>query len=318
MRIHLDNVNLGSATGPNTFATRLARRLLESGHDLPSKGQDADVSLVFIEPSGVPLAKTVVQRLDGIWFKPDEFKTKNVCIVELYRKADAIVFQSQFDRDFIEHHWGLNDERQRQAPIIGNGIELHPVKELTIPKLIEMRGTYEQVYVCSSNWHPQKRLRDNFRLFERFRKQQPNSCLIILGANPDFRATGPNVFYAGSVPPEVYMEIYSAANWMIHLAWADHCPNVVVEALSQGTPVICSEYGGTKELIGFGSYGHVLKEKYSHNYELYDYDNPPELDVTQCTFLPTRDQLMYEGIPNIDIKFCADQYVKLFESLVRR
>ncbi len=288
------------------------------GHVCQLDGKEADVSLVFIEPTGVQLAPRVVQRLDGIWFKPDEFKTKNVGIKALYDKADAIVFQSQFDRGFIEHHWGSNDERQRPCNVISNGIQLEPVREITIPKLDEMRRTYDQIFVCSSNWHAQKRLEANVRLFEHLRKQTPNSCLIIMGDHPDYRATGMNVFYTGPVGPDVYMQIYSVANWMLHLAWADHCPNVVVEALSQGTPVVCSEYGGTKELIGFGAYGHVLKEKDSHLYGLFDYDHPPEIDVTQCTFLPTRQQLDYGGIPNIDIKVCAQEYIKLFESLIGR
>jgi glycosyltransferase involved in cell wall biosynthesis len=55
-------------------------------------------------------------------------------------------------------------------------------------------------------------------------------------------------------------KVFAVADWMIHLAWADHCPNVVVEALSQGTPIICGEVGGTKEMIAHGAYGVVLKD----------------------------------------------------------
>ena len=317
MKVHFDNVDLNAMTGPNTFGNRLARRLFETGHEVLHEGTQADVSLVFIEPTGRPLAKKVVQRLDGIWFKPTEYETKNRGIKALYEKADAVVFQSMFDMSMVDRWWGVTD-RQKRYEIIGNGVDLTPVKELTIPKLVEMRATYDQIYVCSSNWHAQKRLSTNVRLFEHLRQQHPNSCLIILGNHPDYRATGPNVFYAGSVGPDVYMQIYSAANWMLHLAWADHCPNVVVEALAQGTPVVCSEVGGTKELIGHGAYGVVIKEPTPYNFELADYDNPPEVDVTQVTFLPTRQDLDYSGIANIDIGHVTAQYVKLFESLARQ
>jgi hypothetical protein len=54
MKIHLDNVNVSAKTGPNTFAKRLAKAFFESGHEvILNSGKDADVSIVFIEPSGL-------------------------------------------------------------------------------------------------------------------------------------------------------------------------------------------------------------------------------------------------------------------------
>ena len=328
MKIHFDNVifsGSGSQTGPNTFANRLAKKLFELGHEVVFERQDAPISLVFIEPSGAPLAPKVVQRLDGIWSKPNEFENRNVSIKALYHKADAVVWQSKFDRNMTLRHWGFpaGSERFRGCVlepmpdrVIGNGIEINPVKEITIPKLLEMRATYDQIYVCSSNWHPQKRLETNVKLFEHLRKQHPNSCLIIMGDHPDYRATGANVFYTGPVGPDVYMQVYSIANWMLHCAWSDHCPNVVCEALSQGCPVVCSEVGGTKELIG--GYGVVLKEVEPYDYELYDYDHPPFINVEQVSDLPTRQELDYTGIADlIDINVIVKQYVERFEKVCK-
>lgn len=309
MRVHFDNVDFNAPTGPNTFAARLARKLFENGHEVLGDAAGADVSLVFIEPTGRPLAPRVVQRLDGIWFKPEDFQTKNVGIRKLYERADAIVWQSLFDRRMTLTHFGF--PRARRCEVIHNGIDLTPVKAITIPKLAEMRAAYDKIYVCSSNWHPQKRLGANIKLFNRLRQKHPNSCLIVLGNHPDVRLASPHIFFSGSVSPEVYLQIYAAANWMLHLAWADHCPNVVIEALSQGTPVACSEVGGTKELVG--SYGVVLKEA-PYNYELADYDNPPDIDVTQIDDLPDRQQLEH-ATADIDINNVAKRYVQLFEEV---
>lgn len=314
MKLHLDNVNR-PGTGPGTFAQRLVTQLRSDGHQVVFSAEDAPVSLVFIEPSGARLAPRVVQRLDGVWFKPDEFETKNRAIKALYAKADAIVFQSEFDRSMVERWWG---PMQRPDVVIGNGIDLHRVSELTIPALVSMRSQYDRVYVCSSNWHAQKRLGANIRLFHRLRALEPNSCLVVMGDRPDVLVADPHVFYTGPVGPDVYLQFFSAADWMLHLAWADHCPNVVVEALSQGTPVVCSEVGGTKELIGHGAYGLVLKEREPYDFGLFDYDHPPEVDVDQVTFLPTRHELDYSGIPSIDIKDVTARYVSLFEQLAAR
>lgn len=310
MKVHFDNV-AAFKTGPGTFANRLAVALFNAGHEVVDSGPQADISLVFIERTGQPLAKKVVQRLDGVWFKPSEFHTKNVKIKALYEQADAVVFQSVFDRRFVEKWWNPH----RHPTIIRNGVDTTPVSELTIPALIQMRAEYDKIYVCSSNWHAQKRLEANVRLYERLRLTNPKSCLVVLGNHPDYRATGPHIFYAGSVGPEVYNQVYSAANWMLHLAWADHCPNVVVEALAQGTPVVCSEVGGTRELVG--GYGLVLKEE-PYDFELADYDNPPVLDLSQVGDLPDRRQLDYNTIAGIDINRVTQRYIGLFEDLLKQ
>jgi len=309
MKVHFDNVNWKSISGPNTFAGRLARKLFEMGHEVCSTANGADISLVFIERSGAPLARKVVQRLDGIWFKPSEYETKNVGIKSLYHSADAVIWQSDFDKNMTTKWW----QQPKFGIVIRNGIDTTPVKELKIPALEKMVQDYERIYVCSANWHPQKRLGANIRLFEKLRKKRPSSCLIVMGSNPDAIVASPHVFYSGPVSSEVYMQVFAAASWMIHLAWADHCPNVVVEALSQGTPVVCSEVGGTKELIG--EYGIVLKDQ-PYNYELCDYDNPPSIDIDQIEDLPDRKELDYGSIPNIDIEHCAKNYIDIFHKVI--
>jgi glycosyltransferase involved in cell wall biosynthesis len=277
---------MNSTSGPNSFAKRLAMGLIESGHEVELyDGRNADVSIIFIEPSGNPLAKKVVQRLDGIWFSPSEFETKNSKIKSLYQRADGVIWQSEFDKGMITNWWG----NPKSGTVIRNGINTPEIKKFQIPALEQIRQQYEMLFVCSANWHPQKRLMTNVNLYKHLRSFYSSAALIVLGSNPT-KVADPHIFYAGSQPHEVCLEIFSASNWMLHTAWLDHCPNTVVEALSQGTPVICSEHGGTKELVQ--GYGIVLKENSKYNFELTDYDNPPILDVTQITEkLPVKDKL---------------------------
>ena len=308
MKVHLDNVNLDSNSGPNSFGKRLAMGLLESGHDIELyDGRNADVSLVFIEPSGRPLAKKVVQRLDGIWFSPGEFEEKNVNIKSLYHKADAVIWQSEFDRGMTTKWWG----QPKKGSVIRNGINAEPISKFTIPALEQIRQQYEMLFVCSANWHPQKRLSNNIKLYKHLRSFYRSAALIVMGSNPT-QVADPHIFYTGPQPHEVCLEVFSASNWMLHLAWLDHCPNTVVESLSQGTPVICSEQGGTKELVQ--EYGIVLKEKNQYNFELANYDNPPDIDVTQISKLPEKLQL--GNSHNVSMEFCLSSYLDFFKLLV--
>jgi len=286
MKIHLDNVNMSSNSGPNSFGKRLAMGLIESGHEVELyDGRNADVSIVFIEPSGRPLAKKVIQRLDGIWFSPEEFETKNSSIKKLYQSADGVIWQSEFDKGMTTKWWG----NPKNGSIIRNGINAPEIKKFQIPALEQIRQQYEMLFVCSANWHPQKRLMKNIELYKHLRSFYSSAALIVLGSNPT-KVADPHIFYAGSQPHDVCLEIFSASNWMLHLAWLDHCPNTVVEALSQGTPVICSEHGGTKELVQ--GYGVILKEESDYNFELTNYDNPPKINVTQIKQkLPQKNEL---------------------------
>jgi glycosyltransferase involved in cell wall biosynthesis len=305
MKLHLDNVNFSSRTGPHTFGQRLAKKLIETGHDVVlDDGSDADASIVFIEPSGRPLAKKVVQRLDGIWFKPQQFKTLNVKIKALYEKADGVIFQSSFDFYMVSHYWGENPNWK----VVRNGIDAPHVKVSNID-LLGLRDQFKTIFVCSANWHPQKRLRANIEFFLEQLKQEPNSCLIVMGSNPDVHVAHPKIFYTGSIPHELCLEVYRIADWMIHLAWLDHCPNVVVEALSQETPVICSFYGGTSELIG--DFGLVVPEQTPYGFDLVDYDRPPEINVSSIV-LPERSTLG----KHIDISM--DSVVRSYIELIER
>lgn len=307
MKIHLDNVNLNSSSGPNSFAKRLSKGLIESGHEVELyDGRSSDISVVFIEPSGRPLAKKVVQRLDGIWFSPEEFETKNSNIKNLYQNSDGVIWQSEFDKEMVTKWWG----NHQNGVIIRNGIDLNPVKKFTIPALEQIRNQYEMVFVCSANWHPQKRLLENINLYKHLRKFYKSAALIVMGSNP-VQVADNHIFYTGPQPHEVCLEVFSCSNWMIHLAWLDHCPNTVVEALSQGTPVICSEQGGTKELVK--EFGVILKESKSYNYELTNYDNPPPMNYANLKRLPEKNELGKHF--DISIQRTLEDYLTFLKSL---
>lgn len=311
MKIHFDNVNFSSTSGPNSFGYRLATCLRSKGHDIIlGDGHEADVSLVFIEPSGNYLARKRVQRLDGIWFAPDEFKSKNDRIKSLYKNADHVIWQSEFDKQMTTRWWNV----PKRGSVIKNGIgksfktDSHVHEQLKV-----LKERYEKVFVCSANWHPQKRLDSNVEFFKHIRQFYKTACLIVMGNNPTVRNV-PDVYVIGSQTHDVCMQIFQSSDWMIHLAWLDHCPNTVVEALSCGTPVVCPSDGGTKELVG--KYGVILSENKPYDFELAYYDSPPNLDVTQWSGpLPEKESLGEP--PDLSIENSAQLYLDVFSDLLK-
>ena len=265
MKIHFSNVNFSSSTGPNTFAIRLADILSQRGHQIVDQNELYDIFLCFIEPASIPrINSRIIHRLDGIWFKPEEFHKNNQGIKWIFDKAHSVIWQSNFDKKMTDIHWG-----SKHGSVIHNGIDLKNV-DITNLELKALRTRFNRIFVSSASWHLQKRLKENIEFYIKNRNE--GDALLVLGNNPDYIISGYNIFYLGHCSHEICLQIYSLADWMIHLAWLDHCPNVVVEALSQNCPVICTNSGGTHEIVR--NNGIILNEDEIYNFTLLDYDSP--------------------------------------------
>lgn len=326
MRVYFDGVNFESRTGPNSFALRLAHQLCLMGH-LLADPDDYDVALAFIEPTArLRRDRPFVLRVDGFWMKPQQHMAgMNVGIARACREAAQVVWQSRFDQA-MGRRW-LHD---REGVVIPNGVPLQE-RRCDSPGLQALRRDHGEVFVCSANWHPQKRLGANVEFFRRVRKERGRSCLVVLGSNPDLdliRNRGDErIFYMGSVSHAQCMEVYSIADWMLHLAWLDHCPNTVVEALSVGTPVVCSSDGGTSELLTEPidvdpcrcgrQRGLVVREQRPHALELVDYDAPPSLDLSRVdsSFAGNVDRWPPFAVSDLDIVTCARRYAAVLEQV---
>lgn len=303
MKIHFSNVNFGSSSGPNTFASRLANQFTIKGHDIVEDfNEHYDVFLCFIETLIKPRpGSKFIQRLDGIWFKPEQFITHNKNIKWTYDNCDHIVWQSEFDKNMTQHHWG-----EKSGSVIHNGINLNSLnskKSYTNIKDIKSKIT-GRLFVTSASWHRQKRLKENIQFFLNNRNQ--DDLMIVLGKNPDFCINDPKILYAGQLSHEQCLEVYKHADWMVHLAWLDHCPNVVVEALSQGCPVICTDSGGTKEIVKEN--GIVIPEQTPYSFELTDYDNPYEINIPKINLKKPNIDFKYLNIENV-----ADKYLEIMQ-----
>jgi glycosyltransferase involved in cell wall biosynthesis len=314
MKVYFDSVNFESSTGPNSFAKRLAMQLSLMGVEIVDAHDNYDIALVTIEHSSrLDVTKPFVVRLDGIWFKPEEFHTRNTRIRDCYNHADAVVFQSEFDMKMVTKWFGIPRTVERNR-IIRNGISLQRVDRID-DAIMRVRDEHEKVFVCSAAWHPQKRLSDNIALYRHIRKTDKNSCLIVLGGGDvkmDRDCVRDHIFYTGPQPQEKCLQVFAAADRMLHMAWLDHCPNSVLESLSQETAVICGDSGGTKEIVGKN--GTILPDV-EYNFELMDYDNPPKFKIDNDLIVNTSKLKL--DLSDVSIEKCACKYFELFENVLQ-
>jgi len=296
-KIHFSNVDFSSQTGPNTFGHRLASELGIRGYEIVRHTDDYDIFLCFIEPASMPVkGKKFILRLDGIWFKPDQFETHNRNIKWAYDNSSCVVWQSGFDKGMTERWWG-----ERKGKVIGNGISLNQVEVSS--DILKIKESFNKIFVCAASWHRQKRLKENIKLFKKISNK--DDALFVLGKNPDYIDNSKNIFYPGQLSHSQCLQLYKVSDWFIHLAWLDHCPNVVIEAMSQDCAIICTDSGGTKEIVRDN--GIIIKEKKKYNFELADYDNPYDIEIPDLKLDNIEIDKSY-----IDIKNVADKYEEIF------
>lgn len=70
-----------------------------------------------------------------------------------------------------------------------------------------------------------------------------------------------DVFLSGPVPPQELSVWYSAADLFCLLSASEGCPNVVLEALACGTPVVATAVGGIPEMVNEPATGVLIKRR---------------------------------------------------------
>ncbi len=272
--------------GPGIFLTRLKQELEQHGWF----NQDAPDVWVNLSFTAVPEAieerrrqglTKVITRMDGCycsrwhkihkpfllpitplddWYSTKKNKQKNKKIAYNLMHYDDIVFQSYFSRDLTQRFVGDT----KDGTIIYNGIDLTQFKPVSTSPLKENK---KLTVIISHGFMPYHRLHDNMRILARVKQQcdVPVFAFIVGGGDEDAVAyandiadqsglvAGEDYQFTGKVPHHELMRFYQQADVMLNLSFRDTCPNVVVEALASGVPVIGTrsgkQQGGVAEMI---------------------------------------------------------------------
>lgn len=298
MRILLDGVSPASRSGPNSFARKLRDSLVALGSEVlfPGDAGEPNVRLLFIQ-GGEHTAPTAL-RLDGIYFNTrQDWSAMNAPIRAAYERADLIIHQTEFDKRLIEKFFGAHS----RSAVIRNGADTRKTMAAA-PLVHSALDSYEQTWACASSWRPHKRLAENIRYFHHF--AGPHDCLVVAGDTSQvvdsLRGTSlDRVLFAGDLDQDTLTALYRRSSHLIHLAWLDHCPNVVVDARAAGCRIVCSSSGGTEEVAGRES---IVVEEEEWDLSPLDLYSPPRLDFERIR--------LGRYDTNIDMQFVADAYLR--------
>ena len=175
------------------------------------------------------------------------------------------------------------------------------------------------VIVVSGAWRRHKRLNEILELFTKLKLRIKNLKIIILG-NYRTEKIEEDVIVAGNIAPNNLPDWYRTGNIYVHLSWVDQNPNTLVEAIACGLPALCTNNGGTRELVEKTNSGIVSVVDEDYNYELVDYYNPPKpnFEILLRDFMKIYNNYeFYKKNINtepIDISHAAKKYLNFFKN----
>ena len=295
MNIHLENVDLQSTSGPNHFATKLTK-YLDATFD---PRQRPDLRLCFIETYNDNNDIPLVQRLDGIYFNKDHnYKFQNANIRKTYARASGVVYQTNFNKKLITKYFGPHTK----SVVINNGADIKYINNIE-PLEDKMFDKYETVWSCASSWRPHKRLQENIKYF--LEHSSSKDLLIVAGRVEAGIINDERVKYVGHLNIEQLISLYKRSDNFIHLAWLDHCPNVVVDARASGCRIICSSSGGTKEVAGSDA---IVIEEDEWDFQPVELYKPPKLNFSR--------QIKNKFESEYDMEVVAARYKNFLEEVI--
>lgn len=300
MNIFLENVNLNSNSGPNYFAQKLMKYL-----DFRNVTFDPllayNLKLSFIEGHNQQPHLPMIQRLDGIYFNANfDCNQMNANIKRTYDAANGVIFQTNFNKELIFKWFGPHPNYE----VINNGSDILKIQQINISDKLSKFDNFDNIWTCAAHWHVFKRLKDNVQYFLHYSGER--DCLIVAGADPDYVIDHPRVFYVGNLDVSTLLSLFKRSTYFIHLAYLDHCPNVVMDARACGCQIICSSAGGTREIAGQHA---IVIEEAPWDYSFLDIKEPPPLDY---------DKVARTGVEsNISMVKVAKQYYKFFEKIIK-
>ena len=220
----------------------------------------------------------MVLRLDGIWFNSEqEYAKQNAPIKYSYNNADAVVFQSEFNKKLTESWFG----KHKNSCVIHNAANDKIISMINEKYWDQKFGTDVEIWSCASNWRPHKRLRDNVRYFLEF---APNKAQLAIAGGlgmdeaKELVSLDSRINILGELDYPSLLALYKRSSTFVHLAYLDHCPNVVVDAQASGCKVVCSSTGGTSEVV---TDGYIILED-SWDFKPCKLYSPPKVDLSKC------------------------------------
>jgi len=183
----------------------------------------------------------VIHRIDGVAQDYGRYDGVDWLQRDVNTLADQTIFQSHYSYDTTRTKYKLIHQ---EGPIIFNPVDVErfsPIgNQYDLPKKTKPR-------ILTISWS-KNRNKGTWRLPE-LARLNPDLEFLHAGQTT-FEASPPNLLQLGRVAHTHLPDLMRSADIFLNLSLYDPCPNVVIEALASGLPILYMNSGGTPELVG--------------------------------------------------------------------
>lgn len=186
------------------------------------------------------------------------WERKNTAMATFLHAADYVLYQSQFSKLSTDRFLG---EPKAPWEILYNAIDTNAFTPASSDP-----DRHRLVLLLGGNQHSYYRIETAIHTIAALKNHYSDVGLLITGRLcwiPDeaeaYRVTGQliaelgltdNIEFIGSYKQREAPDILKKAHILLHTKYNDPCPELVLEAMASGLPVVYSASGGTPELVG--------------------------------------------------------------------
>ena len=230
--------------GPAVFRSRLISELnkYEDIKVITNVEKKFDIELAFIR-NVYKHNKPYILRVDGCYYM--EKKLSNEPLKKAIKNAKYLIFQSKFSFELCKKVLDLGDNLKYS--IIYNGVDSNYIEQIKPHPKIPPGS-----FVSCGRWRDNKRPMSTIR---GFLEADTKRHLYMIGGQGlggkkiDKKYNSKYVHVLDKKSLKNTISIMKACDYQIHLCHIDSCPNTVVEGLACGLNTLCTNLGGTKELV---------------------------------------------------------------------
>lgn len=255
--------------------------MIEMGHDVITDfpkdiGQDLTIILGYSanweQVKDLP-GKKIWWCHGANWSTHSNYKKDNEQVWDLIRNCDAVAYQSEFAKHMAQKYLELN----REGPIIFNAAKKDFYE--TYPKATSIN----EVHIgTAAVWREWKRLKEMEEIIDKANKETEwlKHHLWVYGRDREEKTYG-NPEYIHYLGMSEDFPKYKDCHYYMQLSFNDFSPATVGEAMAKGLPVICSNSGGSKDIVKGA--GIVVDIDPYIDYSINTYKQIPEIDYNKVT-----------------------------------
>lgn len=165
------------------------------------------------------------------------------------RESRKIIAQTNYQREFLEQEYGVS------AAVLPNGVDVEGFKPVPREDARDDLGLplSAKLVVSAGGLLSFKGYDYLIRAFARVLVSIPDARLVLLGDGPEMKhlrrvardaGARDNVQFEGWVPSERMHSYFSASDLFVHPSTSEGFPNVVLEAMASGLPIVMANIVG--------------------------------------------------------------------------